>query len=204
MGVRHFSRFLRSGLPDSHQFGTPLLRVSHPVLSPTTASSSSPPIISGYSSSTNQYTLGGTSYDANGNLLNDTFNTYTWDAEGKRLSSASGAYIYLYDAFGHQVEWSVISNGTTYYEDSCLRIGKIGLAAHGQSGGSSSSGFPLPGGSVLSFGGGATGVNLADWLGTIRAFYSYTGGSEGQSTAHAPFGESYAYTGGYPQSTTGT
>ena len=45
---------------------------------------------------------------------------------------------------------------------------------------------------------GATGVQLADWLGTIRASYSYTGGAEGQSQAHAPFGESYAWSGGYP------
>jgi hypothetical protein len=38
-----------------------------------------------YTSSTNQYdsTLSSqVSYDANGNLLNDTFNTYTWDAYG--------------------------------------------------------------------------------------------------------------------------
>ena len=58
--------------------------------------------------------------------------------------------------------------------------------------------FPLPGGSVVSQNGGATGVQLADWLGTIRTFYSYTGGNESFSSAHAPFGESYAYAGGYP------
>lgn len=36
----------------------------------------------GYDPSTNHYTLGGTSYDADGNLLNDTFNTYTWNVYG--------------------------------------------------------------------------------------------------------------------------
>jgi YD repeat-containing protein len=39
--------------------------------------------IPGYNASTNRYTLGGTSYDADGNVLNDTFNKYTYDAEGK-------------------------------------------------------------------------------------------------------------------------
>jgi hypothetical protein len=44
---------------------------------------------------------------------------------------------------------------------------------------------------VLSQGGGAKGVQMADWLGTIRAYYSYTGGGYSQSGAHAPFGETY-------------
>jgi RHS repeat-associated protein len=153
----------------------------------------------GYSSSTNQYSLGGTSYDANGNLLNDTFHTYTWDAEGKPLSTTQGSdtITLIYDAFGHAVEAS--NNGT--YEDSVLYIGRIRLSATAQTIGYSE--FPLPVGSVLSQNGGDTGVQLGDWLGTIRAFISYTGGTEGLSGAHAPFGESYAYPGGYPQSFTG-
>jgi RHS repeat-associated protein len=156
----------------------------------------------GYSSSTNRYTLGGTSYDADGNVLNDTFNTYTWDAEGKPLStdyvSTGGeTFTFTYDAFGHKVEW--LANGA--YEASYVYIGNIRLSATGQTAGYSE--FPLPGGSVLSQGGGNTGVQLADWQGTIRAFISSTGGTEGESTAHAPFGEAYAYTGGYPQSFTG-
>src|SRR5207302_6438880 len=35
----------------------------------------------GYNSSTNRYTLSGTSYDANGNLTNDSFRSYTWNAK---------------------------------------------------------------------------------------------------------------------------
>jgi len=46
-------------------------------------------------------------------------------------------------------------------------------------------------------------VQLGDWLGTSRAFWSYTGGGFSQSGAHAPFGESYAYNGGYPLDFTG-
>jgi len=156
----------------------------------------------GYDTSSNRYTLAGTSYDANGNLLNDTFHVYTWDAEGKPVIAtypiSSQTWTFIYDAFGHKVEWSV--NGA--YHNSYLNIGKIRLSATGQT--AFYSEFPLPGGNVYSQGGGATGLQLADWLGTIRAFYSYTGGGGGGlSGAHAPFGEAYDYQGGYPGSFTG-
>lgn len=153
----------------------------------------------GYDPSTNHYTLGGTSYDADGNVLNDTFNTYTWDADGKNLSTyyQNGynpqTWSFINDALGHHVEMSI--NGT--YSTSYLALGKFKLSANGQS--PNYSEYPLPGGSVLSQGGGATGVQLADWLGTIRAEYSYTGGGYQFSSAHAPFGETYASTASYPE-----
>jgi RHS repeat-associated protein len=129
-------------------------------------------------------------------LLNDTFNTYTWDVDGKNLStyySSSGqTFSFINDAFGHHVE---MSNGS--YAFSYLALGKFKLSPTGQT--PSYSEYPLPGGSVLSQGGGATGVQLADWLGTIRAEYSYTGGSYQFSSAHAPFGETYSSTAGYPE-----
>ena len=157
--------------------------------------------IPGYDPSSNRYTLSGTSYDKNGNLLNDTFNSYTWDAEGKPLSSNyystnGGNYTFVYDAFGHKVEWSL--NGT--YERSYVTVGGFKLSAIGQSPNYSET--PLPGGSVLAQGGGSNGIFLADWLGTLRAFYT-VGGGFGQSSAHAPFGESYSPNYGYPLSFTG-
>jgi RHS repeat-associated protein len=151
--------------------------------------------IPGYNASTNHYSLGGTSYDANGNVLNDTFSTYTWDAQGKNLSTAYSVggetWAFTYDAFGHMIELSV--NGGYVY--SYINIGKFRLSATGQT--AAYSEFPLPGGSVYSQNGGATGIQLADWLGTIRAFYSLSGGYS-RSGAHAPFGEAYGYQGGYP------
>jgi RHS repeat-associated protein len=154
----------------------------------------------GYNTSTNHYALAHTSYDSDGNILNDSFNAYTWDAEGKPLSTAYGTgetWAYTYDAFGHMAELWV--DGT--YRYSYIKLGKFKLAATGQTAGYSET--PLPGGSIASQNGGATGVQLADWLGTIRAFYSYTGGTEGSSGAHAPFGEAYATNWGYPQGFTG-
>ena len=139
--------------------------------------------IPGYNASTNRYTLGGTSYDADGNVTNDTFNTYTWDAEGKLLSEEG--YTFIYDAFGHEAEW--LSNGT--YELSYITIGNYKLSAMGQSPWYAE--YPYPGGSLTSEGAGLTAAQMADWLGTSRAVYSYTGGNWIKSIAHAPFGETY-------------
>jgi RHS repeat-associated protein len=144
--------------------------------------------IPGYNASTNRYTLGGTSYDANGNLLNDTFNTYTWDADGKTLSTAHSngqTYSFVYDAFGHEVEWS--SNST--YEGCNITIGNYKLSARGQT--PFYDEYPYPGGSLTSEGAGLTAAQMADWQGTSRAAYSYTGGNWIESIAHAPFGETY-------------
>ena len=151
----------------------------------------------GYSSSTNRYTLGGTSYDANGSVLKDTFNIYTWDAEGKNLSTAYNngggeTFSFTYDAFGHKVELAV--NGT--YSLSYLTLGNYKLSATGQT--ANYSLYPLPGGSYVSVGGGLTGVQMADWLGTIRAVASDSG-ADIQTGAHAPFGEEYSFTSAYPK-----
>ena len=148
--------------------------------------------IPGYSSNTNHYALTGTSYDADGNVTNDTFNQYVWDAEGKPVSA--GGNTFVYDAFGHRVEWLI--NG--HYENSFVTLGRYKASAVGQT--PFYSEFPFPGGSLASQGGGLTAVQLADWLGTTRAAYSYTGGNFIESMALAPFGETYV---GGPQNFTG-
>jgi RHS repeat-associated protein len=156
--------------------------------------------IPGYSSSTNHYSLGGTSYDGDGNLLNDTFNRYTWDAEGKQLSTAySGGetWSYIYDAFGHMVELSV--NGAYTY--SYVTLGKFRFSATGQTADYSET--PLPGGSIASQGNGDTGIQIGDWLGTVRGNSNYTGGVVNSTGARAPFGEPYAYAGAAPEAFTG-
>jgi YD repeat-containing protein len=63
----------------------------------------------GYNSATNRYTLSGTSYDNNGNLLNDTFHTYQWDADGNITAVDVGGSNYTdyltYDAWGNIAEY---------------------------------------------------------------------------------------------------
>lgn len=81
----------------------------------------------GYNAATNHYTLGGTTYDANGNLPNDTFNTYTWDAEGKvaAISQSSNMYQYVRDALGQVVEYQ--TNGVATSEVTLLGGFKINM-----------------------------------------------------------------------------
>ena len=57
----------------------------------------------GYNTANNRYTLAGTSYDADGDLLNDTFHTYTWLADGHVATVGTGSTTatVTYDAMGN-------------------------------------------------------------------------------------------------------
>jgi hypothetical protein len=52
----------------------------------------------------NHYTLGGTSYDADGNLKNDPFHTYQWDANGHMTTNDTSTF--TYNALGNLAEAS--------------------------------------------------------------------------------------------------
>jgi RHS repeat-associated protein len=134
----------------------------------------------------NQYKTGwnGVSYDASGNLLNDTFNTYTWDGYGS-LASANGASI-VYDAFGKMVENANGSNQFVYapaggpplarMQGQTLNLGEI----------------PLPGGAfALYLSAGIIQYNHPDWLGSARLVSTPSRGPL-PNMAYAPFGEGYA------------
>ncbi|MFZ0819431.1 MAG: hypothetical protein WAM91_05135, partial [Candidatus Acidiferrales bacterium] len=58
------------------------------------------------SSATNQFIDTGLSYDANGNMLNDGYNTMVYDAANRLLSTTNGASggSYVYDGGGDRVE----------------------------------------------------------------------------------------------------
>ena len=65
----------------------------------------------GYNSANNRYTLAGTTYDANGNLTNDTLHGYEWDEYSKLKSvdrngtgCATDGECIIYDAMGRAVE----------------------------------------------------------------------------------------------------
>jgi RHS repeat-associated protein len=132
----------------------------------------------------NHYTLGGTSYDANGNLKNDTFNTYTWDAEGKPLTIGSNSYVY--DALGRVVE----ANGNT--QTVYAPIGKVAL----MNGSTLSKAFlGLPGGGTAVYtSGGLAYYRHADWLGSSR-LATTPSRTKYYDVAYAPYGESYGGSG---------
>ena len=60
----------------------------------------------GYNAANNRYTLAGTTYDANGNALTDTFHTYTWLPDGHVATIVTGSTTstVTYDALGKKVE----------------------------------------------------------------------------------------------------
>ena len=65
----------------------------------------------------NKNRVSGWSYDADGNLLNDGRNNYTYDAEG-RVIKLNGALTYLYDAEGRRVaKYSGSSISASYLLD---------------------------------------------------------------------------------------
>jgi hypothetical protein len=97
----------------------------------------------------NQYTLAGTSYDLNGDLLNDTFHTYKWDADGHVVSIDSATCgtngtCLTYDALGEMLEKNVSG---AFTEILYSPVGKTGVMS-GQS--VTNAYLPLPGGATLS------------------------------------------------------
>src|SRR5439155_15884631 len=146
----------------------------------------------GYNSK-NQYSLAGTSYDADGNLLNDSFHAYTWDADGRPVtidSTACGSNgkCLTYDALGRMVEKSV---GSTYTEVLYSPVGKTAIMS-GQT--TNSAYFPLPGGAT-EFESNTTGGSHhfwhKDWLGSARFSSTVINRNSVADRAFAPFGETY-------------
>ena len=148
--------------------------------------------IPGYSSATNRYTLGGTTYDLDGNLTNDSFHTHWWNTEGKIASigsatcGGSGVICLTYDALGRVVERQ---NGAAFTEFLYSPIGKTATMT-GQT--LSNAAIPLPGGTRLYY---ATATNKQlwhkDWLGSVRLTSSFSSRTIVADRAVAPYGEPY-------------
>jgi RHS repeat-associated protein len=143
----------------------------------------------GYSSSTNRYTLGGTSYDANGNVLKDTFNTYTWDAEGKNLSTAydnggGQTLSFTYDAFGRMVEASVNSTWRTYWYTQAGELVMEGTTIL-------TGRWPTSSGTVETIGTSCCEYLHNDWLGNARIVSSTSNNTVSADQAYTPYGEIY-------------
>lgn len=143
----------------------------------------------GYNPGTNRYTLGGTSYDNDGNLTADTFHQYTWDAAGK--PTAIDATQLTYDALGQVVE---MNNTGTITDIVYTPYGR--RFAYYVNGSFVGFTLDLPGG--LRAGGQTSGAGVQnwsfpDWLGSARAVGSDNWPTHFvSSTAYAPFGETFA------------
>jgi RHS repeat-associated protein len=161
--------------------------------------------IPGYSPTTNQFTsIPGVTvrYDANGNLLTDNLNSYTWDAYGDMATVNNGSAIVTatYDAMGRMVENNA---GGTYTQIVYGPNGKKLATANGQT--LVKAFIALPGGAKAIY--KSTGLAYyrhSDWLGSSRLTSTASQPTSMYfSSAYAPFGEQYATAGTADASFTG-
>ena len=151
-----------------------------------------------YNATTNRYSAipGATPvYDSNGNLTNDSFHTYAWDAENH--SKMVDSVTLIYDALGREVEEQDAGVNTEFV----YALGKKIALMNGQT--QSKAYIPLPGGTQVKYIGTTISTyRLLDWLGSPRVG-SNTNRTYGWGVAYAPFGERYASSGSPMWSFTG-
>lgn len=148
-----------------------------------------------YDQNTNRYnsTLSGNiSYDASGDLLDDTFHTYTWNQFNKLNSVDSSACgtngeCVTYDAFGRAVE---ISKNAAY---TAIWYTQLGKTAYMTGSTINYAYWPSPGAGSVVVNGNV--VNLfyvhRDWLGNARVTSFINAHSVNSDQAYAPYGEIY-------------
>jgi RHS repeat-associated protein len=142
--------------------------------------------------------VGGVSatYDANGNSLNDTFRTSSWDADGNPVTI--GSVSLTYDASDRMVEQSVSgTNSEIVYSPAGVKLALM-------NGTTLTKAFvPLPGGATAVYtSSGLAYYRHADHLGSSR-FASTPTQTLYADLAYSPFGETYASSGAIDPSFTG-
>jgi RHS repeat-associated protein len=137
-----------------------------------------------------------TTYDANGNSLNDTFRTFTWDVDNN--PATIGPVNVTYDAFDRPVEESI--GGTI--SEVVYSPGGVKLAL--MNGPSLTNAFvPLTGSVTAVYNsGGLAYYRHGDHLGSSR-FASTPSRTLYSDIAYSPFGEPYATSGSIDRSFTG-
>ncbi len=152
-----------------------------------------------YDTTTNRYnsTLSPLiSYDNNGNLLNDTFHTYSWDSEGRPVTVDTVGL--TYDALGRMAEQT---RGTSYTQIVYSPWGSKLALMNGQT--LQRAFVSLPGGDTAVYSaGGLAYYRHADWLGSSR-FASTPSRAKYFDVAYAPYGEDYTNSGTADLSFTG-
>jgi RHS repeat-associated protein len=136
----------------------------------------------GYSATNNQYTLAGTTYDSNGNLLTDTFHTYTWNQDNHPKAMTDAGITMIYDAFGRMIEKAT---GTTYQQTLISPVGPVALMSKQNP---TQWRMPLPGGDLA-----VTGVNFyhRDYIGSVPLVSSRGMRASVVARLFAPYGEAY-------------
>jgi RHS repeat-associated protein len=139
--------------------------------------------------------MDGFSYDASGNLLSDTANTYTYDAESRitQIVGSSGTTTYSYDASGRRVRKTVAGVSTDYVYD----LEGHAIAETNSSGAWTRGEVYVGGRHLATYSGGAAGTTYfaqSDALGTER-IRSNVAGAACETIASLPFGDGLSSTG---------
>lgn len=135
-------------------------------------------------------------YDANGNVTNDSSHIYTWDADGNSVTLDSVGL--TFDAFDRMVEQN---RSGVYTQIVYAPTGEKLALMNGQT--LQKAFVPLPGGGSAVY--TSTGLSYyrhPDWLGSSRLASTPTR-TVYSTTAYAPFGEPYAQSGTADLSFTG-
>jgi RHS repeat-associated protein len=137
----------------------------------------------------NQYSLTGTSYDSDGNVLNDSFHNYSWNFYGNpatidAITCGSNGTCLTYDALDRMVEQN---KAGTYTQIVYSPVGKI-ATANGQT--AKNVYMPLPGGDQALLIPGYNLISHADGLGNMRFTSTKSGRTAFADIDYAPFGES--------------
>ncbi len=146
----------------------------------------------GYSATSNHYTLGGATYDSNGNVTDDTMNAYAYNEFSKLKSinaagtnCAIGGECIVCDAFGRAVE---IDSGSASAEIWYTQLGKTAFM-NGST--YNYSYWAGPGGSTLLDQNDGYHFEHKDWLHNARVSSDVLEQSIIQDQAFAPYGEIY-------------
>ncbi len=126
----------------------------------------------------------GWSYDAEGNLLNDTIHSYTYDAENRIISVDGGATTYVYDAEGRRARKTVGGVAWDYLYD----LAGHQLAEVGTGGAWDRQEVYAGGRHLATYVPAATNFHNADWLGTERVWTNLAGQIAGTCQS-LPFGD---------------
>ncbi len=142
--------------------------------------------------SQNNNRMDGYSYDANGNMLNDSTRSYTYDAENRITSVSQGGTqiaLYLYDAEGRRVSKVAGSTTTDYVYDLSRRI-----VAEYPFGGNAPSYVYFNGQLLAEYANGTTYFAHTDHLGSPRLLTGMDQ-SVAECDDYMPFGERLSYSG---------
>jgi RHS repeat-associated protein len=146
-----------------------------------------------YSATTNHITSSGYTYDAAGNMTNDAFHSYKYDAEGNivQVDTGSAATTYAYDVFNHRIHVQTPSATTEFIYDYAGRRVSSWLSPNnfGDEGRIYWDGQQI----AYRANDGTTYFDHQDILGTERMRTNYAG-SVGSSYVSLPWGDGYTAT----------